>query len=506
MKVDVEDNDLLERFKNGDENAFEILYTKYSRDIVRYINSYIKDTDVAEELMQEVFIILYKKPEKYDGKSKLISYIIGIARKKILVYLRDSRSHEAKIKFYAKDLYKGDKSSRSVLEILEQKEDSNEVKEILDNMNPTYRMAIKLVDFCELSYEQTASLMGKSLNQIKITVHRARKTLEKEVRRKFPDTVEKYSKGKRDTLGFVLACIIGVSLLTGLVYATIKIYKSHIENKETFKLSEKENVIDESEATIDKEHAKEIMDKYLKVLGCSGYDLDSITLEKDLKVGIMLWKLNNNEYQILIDATTGKINKYNYLKDFSKTEKINTNIDVKDRINSIYKSLNFNIDYIMSDIQKSKLENGFTLYQVTYSKEDEKVENNYNKIYIQYVDEIDFVKDIKVYDDYYSNLKVNIRKEEAINIVKDYYNVNEIENINLTTEEVYIQNKTKDYYSMYGVEHAMEDIKYRNYENGVRKLWIINLIQDEQEIVVYVDAQNGEIIKKQESNFESEKY
>lgn len=496
MKVDVEDNDLLERFKNGDENAFEILYTKYSRDIVRYINSYIKDTDVAEELMQEVFIILYKKPEKYDGKSKLISYIIGIARKKILVYFRNLKSHEAKINFYAKDLYDGDKSSRSILEILEQKEDSNEVKEILDNMNPTYSMAIKLVDFCELSYEQTANLMGKSLNQIKITVHRARKTLEKEMRRKHPDTAEKYSKGKRrDTLGFVLACIIGVSLLTGLVYATIKIYKSHIENKETFKLSEKENVIDESEAIIDKEHAKEIIDKYLKVLGCSGYDLDSIVLEKDPFYNMIFWKVENEEFRILIDASTGQINKYNYLKDFSNIEKVSDNIDVRNRIDSIYRSLNFNIDYKMSDFVSSSLESGLTVYQVTYSNDynNNEIKENYNEVYLQYIKEIDLIKDIKVFNNYNLEHHMNITKDKAIEIIEDYYGKKES---NYKIENIYLIDKPKENLKTFGDEYATNYKDYLINKNDVEKLWCIKLVKDGKDIVVYIDVNSGEIINE----------
>lgn len=504
MRNDVEDIDLLEKFKNGDEGAFETLYSKYSSYVERYINSFIKDKDLAEEMMQEIFIILYKNADKYNGKCKVINYIIAITKKKILVYFRNLSLREEKFNRYAKDFYDGDKVSLSALELLEKKEDSEEITEILNNMNPTYSMAIKLVDFCELSYEQTANLMGKSLNQIKITVHRARKTLEKEMRRKHPDTVEKYSKGKRDTLGFVLACIIGVSLLTGLAYAAIKIYQNHIENKETFKLSEKENIIDESEVAIDKEHAKEIIDKYLKVLGCSDYDLDSVVLEKDPKYDMVFWKFKNNDFRIRVDANTGLLDYYNNFKDFSNLKRINESIDINSRIDELILKLNYSKDDKTKNIFKTKLEGDLTLDEITYSNEYDLYDSRYEQITIAYIEELDFIKDIRICN--FHNGEINITKEEAISIVKDYYDVDEIQKIDFNTDDVYIPNKTKDYYSMYGIEDVMENIKYPNYENGVRKLWIIKLIKDGEEIVVYVDAQNGEIIKKQESNLESEKY
>ena len=305
----IEDKILLNDFKNGDEGAFEKLFDKYSDRVRSFIYKSIKNYDVADEMMHEVFIVLYRNPERYSEKSKLINFILAIAKNKIKEYWRNKLSRDKTIEKNARELANNSKNDLSSLEIIEKEEEISEVHKFLKNMNPTYSMAIRLIDFQEYSYEEAAKIMGKTNDQIKVIIYRARQKLKSEMERNFPDTARKYSR--KNIISMVLAVIIGASLVTGLVYAAIKLYQKHFLNNDTFKLSDIEESVDEENVSIDREHAKEIIDLYLKALGYSEYNLDDVELENDSYGNVIEWVLYDKNFKIWIDSDNGNLTRYN---------------------------------------------------------------------------------------------------------------------------------------------------------------------------------------------------
>ena len=76
------------RFLNGDENAFAEIVEQYGANLFFFINGFVRNTVVAEDLMEETFCDLIFYKHRYKGKSSLKTYLFAIARNKAVTYLK----------------------------------------------------------------------------------------------------------------------------------------------------------------------------------------------------------------------------------------------------------------------------------------------------------------------------------------------------------------------------------------------------------------------------------
>lgn len=72
---------LIEKFKAKDEKAFEALYNMYSESMHGVIYNIVRDHNIAEEIMQDVFIKVWNKSDSYNAsKGRFFTWILNIAR------------------------------------------------------------------------------------------------------------------------------------------------------------------------------------------------------------------------------------------------------------------------------------------------------------------------------------------------------------------------------------------------------------------------------------------
>ncbi len=72
---------LVEQFKQKDEKAFEQLYHMYSKSMQGVIFNIVRDNDIAEEVMQDVFIKAWSKADTYSSaKGRFFTWMLNIAR------------------------------------------------------------------------------------------------------------------------------------------------------------------------------------------------------------------------------------------------------------------------------------------------------------------------------------------------------------------------------------------------------------------------------------------
>jgi RNA polymerase sigma-70 factor (ECF subfamily) len=85
------DTQQIERLKNGDKNALYALYDKYSGALYGVILRMCRNRELSEDILQEVFLTIWKKIDKYDAsKGKFYTWAYRIARNKTLNALRKS--------------------------------------------------------------------------------------------------------------------------------------------------------------------------------------------------------------------------------------------------------------------------------------------------------------------------------------------------------------------------------------------------------------------------------
>jgi RNA polymerase sigma-70 factor (ECF subfamily) len=82
------DKQLLERLKAGDKQAFSLVFSTFYRDLVLFANTFTHQTDVSEEIVQEVFVTLWENVDSITIKTSLKSYLLRMVQNKCLDWLR----------------------------------------------------------------------------------------------------------------------------------------------------------------------------------------------------------------------------------------------------------------------------------------------------------------------------------------------------------------------------------------------------------------------------------
>lgn len=213
------DKKLYNDYLNGEKEAFEILYNKYKNKIEYFIYNIVKDYHKAEDIAQETFI--YVIQHKMRENSSFKYYIYLVARSKALNYINvEKRRNEITEKYLTND---NEQIEKDVLDIITTEESKKELLESIELLDERYKNAIYLVNIEGLSYEETSKILGKTLQNTKNLIHRAKKQLRKILLKKGFNEMNKVLK--------IFVIIICTTIaLSGIVYATTVIYNKYIKN------------------------------------------------------------------------------------------------------------------------------------------------------------------------------------------------------------------------------------------------------------------------------------
>ncbi|MEK8031825.1 RNA polymerase sigma factor RpoE [Ideonella sp. DXS29W] len=182
---------LVERVKQGDVRAFELLVVKYQRRIERLIGRMVRDVDLVADIAQESFIRAYRALPQFRGESAFYTWLYRIAvntAKKALVDLkRDPLVTDAALSGGDDD----DETSRRGLEpsdmatpdaLLASKEIAATVNAAIEALSEDLRQAITLREIEGLSYEEIADVMNCPIGTVRSRIFRAREAIAQRLR------------------------------------------------------------------------------------------------------------------------------------------------------------------------------------------------------------------------------------------------------------------------------------------------------------------------------------
>ncbi len=165
------------RFLEGDNGAFAEIVEAYKDSLIFFINRYVHNFAVAEELAQDVFVELLLHKRRYNFKTSLKTYIFTIGRNLAVSYIRKcNRRPECTYEFIE------DEQDVALLEDeFLKKEQARELHKALETIADDYSTALHLIYFEGMSYEQVGKVMKKNKKQVENIVYRAKKALRKEL-------------------------------------------------------------------------------------------------------------------------------------------------------------------------------------------------------------------------------------------------------------------------------------------------------------------------------------
>lgn len=79
---------MLDKLKSGDKSAFSIIFSTYYRDLVLFANTFTRQTDTSEEIVQDAFVTLWENSDVIEIKLSLKSYLLRMVQNKCLDYIR----------------------------------------------------------------------------------------------------------------------------------------------------------------------------------------------------------------------------------------------------------------------------------------------------------------------------------------------------------------------------------------------------------------------------------
>lgn len=181
-----DEQQLIDRLRAGDGPAFETLVKTYGPRMLAIARRYLHEESDAQDALQDAFISVFKHIERFQGNSALSTWLHSIVVRAALMKLRTYRSQERVSIEELLPKFEGNFDHRLDCRPRWQgsHEDSAENKEVralvrkgIDQLPEIYRVVLLLRDIEGLDTDETAKLLGLTVNVIKTRLHRARQAL-----------------------------------------------------------------------------------------------------------------------------------------------------------------------------------------------------------------------------------------------------------------------------------------------------------------------------------------
>lgn len=162
------------RFLDGDESAFNEIMNELFRGLVFFINRYVHDTHAAEDIAIDTFSDLVVHRHRYNFKVTLKTYLYMIGRSRALDYIKHRRVIDFVELSEAKNLAD---ESKILEETVLADERKRAVNAAMEKLSEDMRVAVHLIYFEEMTYEEAAKVMKKNRKQVDNLLYRAKKEL-----------------------------------------------------------------------------------------------------------------------------------------------------------------------------------------------------------------------------------------------------------------------------------------------------------------------------------------
>jgi RNA polymerase sigma factor (sigma-70 family) len=165
------EHELVFLLKERNNKAFSYLYDNYSSALLGIIKQMIGDNDIANDILQEVFVNIWRRIETYDpAKGRLFTWMLNIARNASIDTLR-SKNYQNSQK--NQELPDDVNSSSLSLQFTQINVDNIGLRKILERLKPEYRALIELAYFKGYTHEEIAQIENVPLGTVKTRIRNA---------------------------------------------------------------------------------------------------------------------------------------------------------------------------------------------------------------------------------------------------------------------------------------------------------------------------------------------
>jgi RNA polymerase sigma-70 factor (ECF subfamily) len=170
---EVEDTELIARIARGDRSALETLYARHQSALLTYLLHLTSDHGVAEELLQDTLVAVWKNAGGFAGRSSVGAWLFGIARRRAYKRLRRYEPPLLALDL-ADDVADTAPSPEAALLA---SADSAEIAQAVTRLAAPHQEVLLLTFVHQLSYAEIADVLGVPLGTVKSRLNHAKRAL-----------------------------------------------------------------------------------------------------------------------------------------------------------------------------------------------------------------------------------------------------------------------------------------------------------------------------------------
>jgi len=161
------ENELLQRIANKDETALQALHRVYYRRLARFLLRMTGDSELVLEVINDVFLVVWRSAGKFRGDSHVSTWLIGIAYRKALKALEKGRKWNS-----------FEEVTASIASDDSHAEDQLDMQTSLAKLSADHRAVLELTYFFGYSYKEIALILSCPENTVKSRAFYARRALQ----------------------------------------------------------------------------------------------------------------------------------------------------------------------------------------------------------------------------------------------------------------------------------------------------------------------------------------
>ncbi len=168
MKSKLTDYELITSFVSGNERSIELLILRHKSKVYSYINLYIRNRDLADDIFQDTFLKVVQsiRAGRYQDDGKFISWVMRIAHNLIIDHFR----HEKQMGIVLNDDYETDLfdtkrlADDNVEDVIVRRQVMRDVRRLVNGLPEDQREVVIMRHYAGMSFKEIADMTGVSIN------------------------------------------------------------------------------------------------------------------------------------------------------------------------------------------------------------------------------------------------------------------------------------------------------------------------------------------------------
>lgn len=180
--MDREETDMISRCQRGDQEALKEIFDKYHKKVYRIAYGVVRHREEALDIVQEVFIKLFRSIKNFKGRSQFYTYLYRMVMNTSIDHARKAGKQFVSSLDQEGSFEPRDEAEKGPERILLQKELEEKVKLAMDKLPAEQKAALIFRDVEGLSYQEMAEAMGCSIGTVMSRLHYGRKKMQESLK------------------------------------------------------------------------------------------------------------------------------------------------------------------------------------------------------------------------------------------------------------------------------------------------------------------------------------